>query len=199
MSLSLAWEFKEVIPGDFIRNRPSVSDRRFPILGPQPKGRESVPLENAIAQGPYIYFVYSSLGEIVYIGKAYERTVLDRWARPDARNGIYQWSHGTNSKTKKSTIEFISEELLAGRGPVRLFFADIMSLRKLVFERAQELAVSIDELNMLSVKFFTDELEHFLIYYLQPNLNIKHKKTAPKSLVNKCGDYWLNISQIGSR
>jgi hypothetical protein len=192
--LNLAWEFTEVIPGDFVRDRPLLRDKPFPIIGPQPTGADTKPIDNAGAQGPFIYFLFNSLGEIMYVGKADERTVLYRWIRPDARNGTYQWSHGTNSPTKKSTIEFISDELRAGRGPVRLHFSNITSLRGSVIKRAEMLGISLAELNTLSDKQFTNELEHFLIYSLQPELNIQRKKTPPVGLVSKCGDYWLRVN-----
>ncbi len=149
LSLSLASEFTEVLPGDFVRDRPSVRDKRFPILGPRPSGPNTQPHENASASGPYIYFVYSALGEIKYIGKADERTVLYRWIRPDGRTGLHQWSHGTNSAKKKATIEFIADELRSGKSPVRLYFSNARSLRASVVKRAATLGITLANLETL--------------------------------------------------
>lgn len=193
LSLSLAWEFKEVLPGDFVRDRPSVRDKRFPILGPRPSGPSTQPHENAAASGPYIYFVYSSRGHIKYIGKADERTVLYRWIRPDERTGLHQWSHGTNSAKKKATIEFIADELRSGQAPVRLYFSNASSLRASVVKRAKTLGIVATELETLPATQFVDELEHYLIHALQPEWNVQRKSASPKGQLSKCGDFWVKV------
>lgn len=194
LSLSLAWEFTEVLAGDFVRDRASVRDKRFPVLGPRPLGPDTRPYENAAAPGPFIYFLYSSPGEIKYIGKADERTVLYRWIRPDARSGLHQWSHGTNSAKKRATVEFIAEELRVGRAPVRLYFSNANSLRASVINRAAMLRIAPTELNALSATQFVDTLEHYLIYSLQPEWNVQRKRTPPTGPIRQCGDFWVGAS-----
>lgn len=189
--LSLAWEFTEILPGDFVRDRPSVRDKRFPILGPRPTGPATQPRENRSAAGPYVYFVYGSEGVIKYIGKADERTVLYRWIRPDARTAAHQWSHGTNSAKKKATIEFIAEELRAGRVPVRLYFSNAAALRAAVVKRAGARGIDLEQLRALSPTGFIDELEHYLIHALQPEWNVQRKKAPPAGAMGRCGDFWV--------
>lgn len=191
LSLSLAWEFTEVLPGDFVRDRPSVRDKRFPIIGPRPVGPMTQPNENAGAPGPYIYFVYDASGQIRYIGKANERTVLYRWIRPDARTGLHQWSHGTNSATKKATVEFIADEIRSGRVPVRLYFSNASVLRAAVLKRAAALGLPQEELRALPDTQLVDMLEHYLIHALRPDWNVSRKSVPPAGLIAKCGDFWV--------
>ncbi len=179
-----------MLPGDFQRDRPSVREKRFPVLGPRPSGPSTQPLENAAANGPFIYFVYGADNEIKYIGKADERTVLYRWIRPDARTGLHQWSHGTNSAKKTATVEFIAEEILAGRGPVRLYFSNAHSLRASVTKRASALGIAPTEIHALSATNFVDSLEHYLIHALQPKWNVQRKGAPPKGPITTCGDFW---------
>jgi hypothetical protein len=191
LSLSLAWEFSNVLPGDFQRDRPSVAHKRFPVLGPGPNaGLNTQPLENKSAPGPFIYFVYSVTGEIKYIGKADEKTVLYRWIRPDKRTRLYQWSHGTNSATQTATIERIASEIRAGRTPVRLYFANATLLRSSALKRAAAVGRPPKEVHSISAVDFVSALEHFLIYTFQPEWNGQCKGAPPKGLINSCGDFW---------
>jgi hypothetical protein len=190
LSLSLAWEFTEVLPGDFTRDRPSVRDKRFPVIGPQPSGPRTHPKENAGTPGPYIYFVYATSGEIKYIGKADERTVLYRWIRPDARTGLHQWSHGTTSATKKATVELIAEEIRNGRAPVRLWFSNVAVLRASLLKRSAALGMAPDEITALSSTELIDRLEHYLIHALRPEWNVQRKSAPPADPIARCGDFW---------
>lgn len=190
LSLGLAWEFEEVLSGDFMRDRPSVREKRFPVLGPRPNGPTTKPKENAEAPGPYIYFVFAVSGEIKYIGKADERTVLYRWIRPDARTGLHQWSHGTNSATKKATVEFIADEIRAGRAPVRLYFSNAIALRASLAKRSAALGIAPDEVQALPSAEFIDRLEHYLIHALRPEWNIQRKSAPPAGPITRCGDFW---------
>lgn len=191
LSLALAWEFSEVLPGDFMRDRPSVRDKRFPVLGPRPNGPMTQPKENAGATGPYIYFVYAASGEIKYIGKADERTVLYRWIHPDARTGLHQWSHGTNSATKKATVEFIADEIRNGRTPVRLHFSSAAALRASLLKRSAALGIVQDEIQALPPTELIDRLEHYLIHALRPEWNVQRKRVPPVGPISKCGDFWV--------
>jgi hypothetical protein len=190
LSLSLAWEFTEVLPGDFMRNRPSVREKRFPVLGPRPSGPTTQPKENAGAIGPYIYFVFTASSEIKYIGKADERTVLYRWIRPDARTGLHQWSHGTNSVTKKATVEFIADEIRSGCAAVRLYFSNASALRASIVKRSAALGIAPDEIDALPSSKFIDHLEHYLIHALRPEWNVQRKNAPPTSPIARCGDFW---------
>lgn len=135
--------------------------------------------------------MYDATGEIKYIGKADERTVLYRWIRPDARTGLHQWSHGTNSAKKKGTIEFISDEIRSGRTPVRLYFSNASLLRASVVKRSTVLGVASEELHALSATEFVDRLEHYLIHALRPEWNVQRKRAAPRGPIARCGDFWL--------
>jgi hypothetical protein len=191
LSLSLAWEFSSVLLGDFQRDRPSVVHKRFPVLGPRPDaGLNTQPLENKSAPGPFIYFVYSATGEIKYIGKADEKTVLYRWIRPDKRTGVYQWSHGTNSATKRATTEQIASEIRAGRTPVRLYFANATLLRASVSKRAVALGIPPGEVHSVSAVDFVSALEHYLIHAFQPQWNSQRKSAPPEGFIKSCGDFW---------
>jgi hypothetical protein len=191
LSLSLAWEFTEVLAGDFMRDRPAVRGKRFPVISPRPSGPSTQPKENAGAPGPFIYFVYNSAREIKYIGKADERTVLYRWIRPDARTGAHQWSHGTNSAKKKSTIEFIAEEIRSGRSPVRLYFSDAGALKAAVLKRSIVLGIGQEELQTLPLTDLIDCLEHYLIHSLRPEWNVQRKSAPPAGPIATCGDFWV--------
>ena len=191
LSLSLAWEFTDILPGDFERARDAVAGKKFPILGPRPSdGSSTQPLENKSAKGPFIYAIYSSTGQIKYIGKTNEKTVLCRWVRPDKRTGLHQWSHGTTSATKKATIDYIADELRVGQKTVCLYFSNAVALRSLVVKRAAALGVSHQELAALSPSEFVYQLERFLIYTFQPPWNTQSKSNSPTGIISKCGNYW---------
>lgn len=192
LGLSLAWEFKEVLSGDLMRDRPAVREKRFPIIGPRPTGPMTQPKENPGAAGPYIYFVYDATTLIKYIGKANDLTVLHRWIRPDARTGLHQWAHGTNLVKKKATVEFIADELRNGRTPVRLYFSNASALREAVAKRSAALGIAPGELRTLSPIEFVARLEHYLIHMLKPEWNVQHKGIAPVGPLARCGDFWVS-------
>jgi hypothetical protein len=147
-------------------------------------------LENASAPGPFIYFVYSSHGEIKYIGKADERTVLYRWVRPDMRTGIHQWSHGTNSAKKRATVELIADEIRAGLGPVTLYFSNADLLRASITRRAASVGIVAQEVDSMDAGEFVDIFEHYLIHALQPAWNVQRKGSPPRGPVTMCGNFW---------
>lgn len=186
-----------MLPGDFVRDRPAVRDKRFPVIGPRPSGPTTQPMEGAGNPGPFIYFVYSASNEIKYIGKADERTVLYRWIRPDARTGLHQWSHGTNSAKKKATVEFIADEIRSHRGPVSLHYSSASALRAAVVRRSTALAIDAKELQSLSAADLIDCLEHYLIHALRPEWNVQRKRIPPTGPISQCGDFWV-VSQASA-
>ncbi|EIC30300.1 hypothetical protein [Methylomicrobium album] len=191
LSFNLAWQFTDILPGSFERAREAVAGKKFPILGPRPDaGPSTQPLSNRNVKGPYLYAVYSQTGEIRYVGKALEKTVLYRWIRPDKRTGQHYWSHGTTSGTKKATIEFIAEELLAGCKPVALYFAGYSQLVSLVQKRATAVGINSQEIAAIPAEQFAEQLENYLIYTLQPPWNSRGKTSPPNGILAKCGDYW---------
>lgn len=117
--------------------------------------------------------------------------MLYRWIRPDKRNRAYQWSHGTNSATKKATTEYIADELRAGRKPVRLYFANAQALRSSVIKRAAATGVSAEELDTLSDSGFVAMLERFLIHRFQPAWNVQSKSRPPAGVLGACGAFWV--------
>ena len=194
--MNLAWEFREVLSGYFERDRAKMIGRKFPIIGPLPdRGPDTQPLKNKLSRGPYIYAVCSSGGEILYIGKADEKTVLYRWIRPDRRNkSKYYWAHGTTSPNpkKESTIEKISKLLETESGPITVQFANYKTLKSAVQERFETIGQDATVVENMKAMDFIKDLEHCMIFYLQPLWNTQGKKKQPTSIVSKHGEYWEN-------
>jgi hypothetical protein len=194
LDMSLAWEFSEILPGTFERDRAKLAGRKFPIIGPLPdRGSDTRPKENKLASGPYIYAVYSAEAEILYVGKADEKTVLYRWIRPNGLNrNEYYWAHGTTTKDPKklSTVEKIYNLLEAGRGPITLHFSHYQSLKENVIRKFTEQGRSTEILLSMKAMDFIKELEHCMIYQLQPEWNIQGKKKKPITVVAEHGNYW---------
>ena len=187
----LAWEFAAVLPGSFERDRNAVADRKYPIIGPLPdNARNTLPIENKLARGPYLYSVYTQDGEIKYIGKATDETVLMRWIRPDKSRNKYYWTHGTTSAKAVSTVEKIADEISNSNGPVRLYFANYSKLFTLVQQHCQDCSTDPSEIETMSQDEFIKELEHYMTYTLQPLWNIQNKNRPPTSSIMQCGDYW---------
>jgi hypothetical protein len=187
----LAWEFTTVLPGSFERDRKAVAGRKYPIIAPLPNNaRNTLPIENRLARGPYLYSIYTQDGEIKYIGKASDETVLMRWIRPDKSRTKYYWTHGTTSAKAVSTVEKIAEEISNSNGPVRLYFANYFELFTLVQQHCQVCSVDTSGIDAMQHDEFIKELEHYMIYTLQPLWNIQNKKKPPTSSIMQCGDYW---------
>ena len=192
----LAWEFTTVLPGSFERNREAVRGRKYPIIAPLPNNaRKTLPIENSQVRGPYLYLVCIQNGEIKYIGKANDETVLMRWIRPVKSSYKYCWTHGTTSTTRVSTVEKIADEISNSNGPVRLYFANYSKLFTLVQNHCQDCSVDPSEIEAMSQEDFIEELEHYMTYTLQPLWNIKNKNKPPTSSIKKCGDYWNTSSR----
>ena len=187
----LAWEFTTVLPGSFERDRKAVAGRKYPIIAPLPNNaRNTLPIENSQDSGPYLYSVYTQDGEIKYIGKATDETVLMRWIRPDKSRNKYYWTHGTTSAKAISTVEKIADEISNSNGPVRLYFANYSKLFTLVQQHCQDCSADPSEIETMSQDEFIKELEHYMTYTLQPLWNIQNKNRPPTSSIMQCGDYW---------
>ena len=187
----LAWEFAAVLPGSFERDRNAVADRKYPIIGPLPDNAwNTLPIENKLARGPYLYSVYTQDGEIKYIGKATDETLLKRWIRPDKSKTKYFWTHGTTSAKAVSTVEKIANEISGSNGPVCLYFSNYSKLFPLVQQNCKTCCVDPSEIEAMSHEEFIKELEHYMTYTLQPSWNVQNKKKPPSSSIMKCGDYW---------
>lgn len=192
----MAWEFTEVLPGSFERDREGFRGVKFPIIGPLPvAGYQTRVAENGLAKPPYLYVVYNHAGEIKYIGKGTDKSlesVLQRWIRPDKFSGKHYWAHGTNCKKKKTTIASIAEELARDMKPVRFYFASYERLFPLVEKRATALGYDVCQLSALQSQLFIRNLEQFMIYRIQPEWNAQDKKTLPMGPIAMCGDYWVS-------
>ena len=187
----LAWEFTTVLPGSFERDRKAVKGRKFPIIAPLPNNaRNTLPIENSQDSGPYLFSVYTQDGEIKYIGKATDETVLMRWIRPDKSRNKYYWTHGTTSAKAVSTVEKIADEISNSNGPVRLYFANYSKLFTLVQQHCQDCSADPSEIETMPQDEFIKELEHYMTYTLQPLWNIQNKNRPPTSSIMQCGDYW---------
>lgn len=79
----LAWQFSNVIPGTFKRNKKQFAHLDYPILAPLPPlAAKTKPIEECSAEGPFIYFVHDGAGDLCYVGKSKEKSVIKRWVRP---------------------------------------------------------------------------------------------------------------------
>jgi hypothetical protein len=192
VGLHLAWEYSEILPGDFERDREGFQGRKFPIVGPLPsQGRQTRPLEAPSLDGPYLYAMYDAKNVIRYIGVVTEKdcnNFLERWIRPDKHTGKHYWTHGTNKKGK-STVEWIADGLRAGLGPIRLYFSNYRHLLPAVAAHAESKGVDISSYKALPPGTFLEKLEHAWIYLLQPDWNKSRKKRPPGNLWI-ASDYW---------
>lgn len=120
----LAWRFEHVLPGSFRRNKQDYADIDFPILGPLPVHQAATePLEGKGLAGPFIYFVLDGHGQVHYVGKSKEKTVIKRWVRPGLGGpASHYWTH-TNRKA--GCVRKIAEGLQRGQGPFELRFMTV--------------------------------------------------------------------------
>lgn len=192
LGFHLAWEYSEVLPGDFERDRKGSEGRKFPIVAPLPtRGRNTPPLEAGTLGGPYLYAMYDAKDTIRYIGVVTETdcsNFLERWIRPDKNTGRYFWTHGTN-KRGKSTVEWIADALRDGLGPIRLHFSNYRHLFDAVAARAEAKRFDLSPYKEFPPGTFLEKLEHAWIYLLQPEWNRAKKNRPPENLWTVC-DYW---------
>lgn len=96
---SLAWEFTHLIGGSFRRNKAQFAHHEYPILGPLPgRAASTEPLEKCTEPGPFLYFVVDGQGDVCYVGKSEETSVLKRWIRPgNGGPASHYWTHSTRA------------------------------------------------------------------------------------------------------
>lgn len=194
LNLDIAWEFTELIPGSFERNREKTGSKTFPIIGPRPThGAKTQPKMCASATRPFLYVVYDANGVIKYVGSATAsnlKTVLERWIRPSRGNSEHYWSHGSTSKNSKATIEHMAEGFVSGKGPYILYFSNYQKLFPLVKKHGVEKGISATALDSLLKEDFIIQLEKCFIFFFQPEWNSQHKKKKPICMLTECWDYW---------
>lgn len=123
----LAWQFSNVIPGTFKRNKKQFAHLNYPILAPLPtNAAKTKPIEQCPADGPFIYFVHDGAGRLCYIGKSKEKSVIKRWVRPGIGGpSEYYWTHSTASG---GNVFSIAEGLLRNEGPFSLRYTSLSAL-----------------------------------------------------------------------
>ena len=189
-----AWEFKEVLPGHFERNRPNWIGYKLPIIAPLPDaGAATKPQVGANKKGPFIYGICDENGQVLYIGKSRETWVTGRWIRPDRHSKKHYWAHGTTGKpnpAKPKSIERIAAHILSGRGNVSLMFADSTSLINAVLSRAEKLDGNAEALRRLSANEINNQIEALLIDEWNPSWNTN--KPRASELIRTYGHYWID-------
>ena len=157
----LGWQFEGVIPGNFRRNRKGFSNIEFPILSPLPdKGASTTPIEGGSLSGPFIYFVVNELGEVCYIGKSKEKTVIKRWVRPGIGGpSTHYWTHATK---KAGCVRNIASGMEKGLGPYQLRFIPVSVINSKYKEQLNAEYQNIDDL---------EQIERGLITLLKPKWN----------------------------
>jgi hypothetical protein len=194
LGLHLAWQFTEVLPGEFARDRAETRDKTFPIVGPLPnRGKETITLEGTGLVGPYLYVVFDRVGAIKYVGKATEEGLtspLERWIRPNREKTKWYWAHGTNKKRGKATVIWIAEALKGGRGPLSLYFSNYRHFVDRIRVRSEVIGEPFSALASLAPESFIKDVEHALTYKFQPEWNVQNKKLPPRSSITRCVDYW---------
>jgi hypothetical protein len=125
LSTALAWEFTQLLPGSFRRNKADFAHHEYPILAPLPThAARTLPKECAAMGGPFLYFVVDDTGAVCYVGKSEEKTVLKRWIRPGVGGpASHYWTHST--KGGGCTFK-MAEGLRSGRR-YQLRFASLRS------------------------------------------------------------------------
>lgn len=123
----LAWQFSNVIPGTFKRNKKQFAHLDYPILAPLPTNAgKTKPIEQCPAEGPFIYFVHDGAGRLCYIGKSKEKCVIKRWVRPGiGGSSEYYWTHSTASG---GNVFSIAEGLRRNEGPFSLRYTSLSAL-----------------------------------------------------------------------
>ena len=194
LGFKLAWRFTEVLPGEFERDRKEVIGVKFPILGPRPThGKHTPPLEGKGLVGPYLYLVVDGAQTAKYVGIATESGLIspiERWIRPDKQGFTDHWAHGTNKRTGKATIAWVKDGLLTGLGPYSLYFSNHDHLTTAICTASAKQGGSSISLQQLSPKQFIIELEHSLIYALQPEWNTQKKKSLPPQSMAMAMRHW---------
>jgi hypothetical protein len=183
-------------------NSPGVFPRcgiTFPVLAPLPnQGKPTMPTAARILPGPCIYALYANSGSIEYIGVATEEGLispLDRWIRPNKQRTKDFWAHGTNKKSGGVVVK-MAEGLSLAHGPYSLYYTNHDHVRGRLQARAASLKMHFAEFAAKAPGELLEELEHALIYSLQPRWNGAKRRSAPKSDILRIADYW-NATEEG--
>ena len=159
----LAWTFTHVLQGSFKRDKKDIAHHEYPILAPLPilNGRTKA-LEGHGIKGPFIYFVVDQDGQVCYIGKSKEATVIKRWVRPGVGGPVtHYWTHSTSTG---GSVFNIAEGLRKGEGPYSLRYSPISLL--LPSDQFEAIALNAEEQDLVLAR-----LEADLIRTLGPKWN----------------------------
>lgn len=120
----LGWRFESVLPGTFRRNKKVFAHIDFPILAPLPHKRSATEtIEGASLTGPFIYFVLDRAGEVCYVGKSKEKSVVKRWVRLGIGGpATHYWTH---TNVTAGCVRRIALGITEGRGPYQLRFVPV--------------------------------------------------------------------------
>lgn len=200
LGFKVAWKFSELLPGEFERDRKEVAGIKFPVVGPLPThGKQTPPFEGRELLGPYLYILVDARGQTKYVGVATESGLsspIERWIRPDKAGTSEYWAHGTNKRKGKATVVWLKEGLLAGDGPYSLYFSNYAHLAADIKISTESRGGSYSPLQQLSAKKFIEDLEHALIFALQPEWNIQKRKTAPPPAMEAAAKHWYAQERI---
>jgi hypothetical protein len=154
LSTHVAWRFESVLPGSFRRDKEDYADIDFPILAPlPPRNAATEPLEGAKTVGPFIYFVVDRDGEVKYVGKSKENTVIKRWVRPGLGGpATHYWTH--TNKTA-GCVRRIANGIQSGRGPFHLRFIGTSTLPSPYMERFSSLHPNLELLERAEKGFMS--------------------------------------------
>ena len=158
----LAWRFASVLPGLFRRNKQDYAHIDFPIIAPLPPHNSATkPLEGAMLAGPFIYFVLDRHGEVCYVGKSKEKTVIKRWVRPGTGgSATHYWTHTNESA---GCVRRIAAGIAQGDGPFELRFVPLSAIPSKYLERFSALYPHVDAL---------ESAERGMISVVRPKWNI---------------------------
>ena len=142
----LAWQFDSVLPGTFRRNKKAFAHIDFPILAPLPhRGAATDVLEGVSTSGPFIYFVRDCEGQVCYVGKSKEKSLVKRWVRPGIGGPTtHYWTH---TNVTAGCVRRIASGIVEGRGPYQLRFLPLNSFPSTYIERFQSDFPGLDPLD----------------------------------------------------
>jgi hypothetical protein len=119
-------------------------------------------------EGPFLYAVVDSAGQVKYMGKSWEKFLYQRWLRPQPH--IHH----------KESRDFILTELNAGRGPLHMWSATATELKKRIPRHAaMEDRAFIKALEALWVHRWRDSLWNDRLEPLTPGFDDNEYWRAP--------------------
>lgn len=150
----LAWQFEAVLPGSFRRDKRDYAHIEFPILAPLPSDKAATrPLEGASKSGPYVYFVVDRHGDVHYVGKSKEKTVIKRWVRPGLGGPTtHYWTHTNKSA---GCVRRIANGIHEGHGPFQLRFLSTVDIPESYCKQFSDLYPGIEALDRVEKGFMS--------------------------------------------